>query len=397
MGKRQNRKKKQSREVDPARLVALGAASPANRIGAATEREGQVVERFKKELISVGVYRHPVFEWTLEITTERMDRLIANSRRMQEAGVKVPVVGDEATHVVVPSETLGYQVEMFREGETLFGIHELVGQEQIDLALRVDQVSIGIDRNFYDGEGAYYGEVIDHVSVTPTPVVPGQAGYERLAASREAEPEKLPVFVLSSDGTEEIEEMQELITKLRELLGAGDDLTEENALSRIQERLDAAAEEKKGLEEQLTELSAKVATLEKAQASRDDGEDEAPTLAPEMEDALVESTETKLSILVDQGRITPAVKDELHAALIGDQGSRQVLCLSRSASKTEVSIAHAVCAALAKNDPVELGEQTGHQVVKLSREVPGGEEKPDPQDIKDRAKRMASRIGATVE
>jgi len=350
---------------------------------------GQKVQRFKKDLISVGVYTHPVHGRMLDTTTERMDGWIATFNRMLADGERVPVVQD---HSVSAETTLGYVVELFREGDQLYGIHELVGEDQIDLATRVNQVSVGISREFVGGNGTLYGEAIEHVGVTPEPVVADQGGFVAIAASRSGQ-KQAALFVLATDREQGAKPMdKEMLAKLREMLGAGEDLKEDNVLSRIEERLKLGADEKAQLDTKVNEL---MAEIEKLKASRETDGDKPKKLDPDVEDGLVEGAESRLSRLVERGKITPAVRDKLLSVLVGKAGNRNVHCLSRHRSGTERSVIADVCDALADNDLVELGEQTGAQV-KLARSTETKTQAQTPEQALARARAVQEHAGVKI-
>ena len=358
--------------------------------GEGKNESGQKVQRFKKDLIDVGVYKHPVFDWMLDATTDRMDGWIATFNRMLEDGERVPVVED---HFVSAETTLGYLTELFREGDRLYGIHELVGEDQIDLATRVNQVSVGISREHVGGNGTLYGEAIEHVGVTPEPVVADQGGFVAIAASRSGQ-KQAALFVLGTDTSQGAKPMDpELLTKFREALGAGDDLKEDNVLSRVVERLKLADDEKAQLDTKINELMAEVEKLQKASRATDT--EKPKELDPDVEDGLVEGAEGKLSRLVETGKITPAVRDKLQAALVGEAGKRNVYCLSRHRSGTPRAILAAVCEALAENDLVQLGEQTGAQA-QLARTTQAETKGQTPEQITARAKAVASHAGVKI-
>ena len=156
------------------------------------------------------------------------------------------------------------------------------------------------------------------------------------------------------------------ITDLRELLGAGDELTDEVALDTLKAVLGDKDTKIQELTSAQGELDTKVEALE---ANIGQAPDDKP-LDGDVEDALVEAAESKLDGLVTAGKITPATKDKLAASLIGVKGTRNAFALSRTKSKTDVSIVNTVIDALGENDPVKLGEQSGHQVVAMSRNEP---------------------------
>ena len=332
---------------------------------------GIPTKRFRKDLIEVGVYKHPEHGWLLDTTTERMDRWIAAFKRMTEAGIRVPV---PSGHSYDPRDGQGFMVEVERVGDKLFGVLEFIGEEAISLAYRTKQVSISINPKFVDGKGTDYGEVIEHVALTGYPVVPGQGDFQALAAS---------LYVLSTDtGKGEDEMTKEQIEKLRKMLGAGEDLTAENAFERIEQRFEEGSKAKTDLDKKVSDLSAQVESLtaKLAASTKDDKK-----VDPEILDERAESAEDKIDALVEKGKILPAVAASLKEALVGKAGTRNAFCLSRTISGTTDSVLNSVVKALDQNDPVKLGEQTKRQAIGLSRQVPGGSEdvtKADPEVIR---------------
>lgn len=324
---------------------------------ATTTEDGTPTRRFLKDMLRVGVYTHPVFGWELDVTRERLDRFVAAFNRMQGNGIDVEVPVD---HSFEAEDNRGYVTSMYRDGDTLYGVHEMRGEQAIALAGMNKNVSVWIEPDYTDGEANAYGEAIIHSSIVQQPVVPGQGEFVPLAASAATAPPT--VLVLSQKGDDDME-LQEFVNKLRELMGAGDDLTVENALSRIGERFEANAAKVADLGKQVTDLQAKV---EQGKAASS-----APTMDPDLAETLGTTADRELAMLVEKGNITPAVKKRLSAALVGEQGKRNVRALS---VKGGGSVANAVIDALRDNDPAKLGEHTGSQHGRaLSRNVPDGE------------------------
>jgi len=176
------------------------------------------------------------------------------------------------------------------------------------------------------------------------------------------------------------------LKRIRELLGAGDDLTAENALDRIDARLKELAKGKVDAETKLATLEARIKALE-AKGDKD------AALDPDVEGDLVEAAETRLDGLVAAGKIDPATKDKLAACLIGPAADRHVYALSRRASGRPTALAREVLDALAGNAPPPLGEKTKGQRIDASRATPG-ESAPDAAAQKATIDRMAAAGGA---
>jgi hypothetical protein len=143
------------------------------------EVNGQPAAYFWADGIRVGRYVHPAGRFELHVDEKRLDGWAENFRRMKAAGVDVPVPVDHSTRA---RDNLGYIVDVKRDGDTLKLLHQLIGEDAIQLAAR-NKVSLGIDPAFVDGTGTAFGDCIVHSSLTPVPVVPGQEGLIPLAVS----------------------------------------------------------------------------------------------------------------------------------------------------------------------------------------------------------------------
>ena len=314
--------------------------------------------RFRKDVIPVGTfYNNGPRGWRLDVTQDRMRKWVDAFAAMRRDGIDVPIL---KTHVfgdrdengkAVSEQVLGRLEDLRIEGDTLYAECAFNSDESADLAVRVGRTSPGILRQYMGGNGKQYGEVIEHLAITPRPVVPGQKdfGFLRIAAARDDMPDEVPVFVLQrSEGME----LQEFLQELQGIVGL-DELSTDDALDRIKtvwEERDKVTSETRS---QLEALQAEIEKLKKANRPKE--------LDPDLKDQLQEAAEDGFDQLVSNGKIVPAVAAELK------QGLTNEFCLSRSLSGGQTSIARLVINALKKNDPVKLGEQTGLQRIALSR------------------------------
>ena len=72
---------------------------------------------FKKDMISLGTYVHPVHKWKLNVTLDRMKKWVSAFSTMKENGVDVEVPLD---HSLSAGKNIGYLKDMMIEGGTLF-------------------------------------------------------------------------------------------------------------------------------------------------------------------------------------------------------------------------------------------------------------------------------------
>lgn len=301
--------------------------------------------------------------WTLSVNADRRRQWEQMFRQMRGNGVEVPVVTD---HTVKAENLKGYVVDVRQSGPWLEELHQYLGEEARDLALR-NKVSVGIDPRFKDGHGHLYGEAIAHSALVPDPVVPGQGEATPLLAASRGQQGEAEIYCLaaSDDGGSNME----LLKQLAALLGVAAFATDAEAVAAVkglkeklgttETQLQASLTEKQGLETKVQELS------------RSSGKP--PELSAEAIDALLEADQAGLDALLANGAIDANVHKNLGGLLKGTDGKPVQFMLSRTASGTPERISKLIIAALKGNKPVSLGHATGQQgLMDLSRSTPDG-------------------------
>jgi hypothetical protein len=288
--------------------------------------------QYKKDVIRVGQFKHPQTGQLINVTPERLQSWVEKFGRMQEHGVNVPIYYGHDRN-----KPLGSVADMFVEGDKLFTIYDFADDDAVQLAKRAKLASVKTTPRYVDCEQQDYGEVIEHVAVTPEPVITRQG--EMIALSRVSDTPDASnndSTSLSHEPPNEEPHME----WLNELLG-----------------LDAAATE----DAQKAAIAALKARPEPQAA-----------LGRDAVDALSEGVELKLSTLVEREIITPAVADKLKLALVGTEEQPNEFCLSRARSASDKSVALQVIDALTelKNKPATgtaTGAQADTDTVELSR------------------------------
>jgi hypothetical protein len=97
-----------------------------------------------------------------------------------------------------------------------------------------------------------------------------------------------------------------------------------------------------------------------------------------------ENAQTKLAGLVTAGKITPACKTDLETAFIGESGATIALSLKTGG---DTAVMDKVIAALGKNDPVKLTEQSKAQDVVALSHNKDKKDNPLIADAKDKRKK----------
>jgi hypothetical protein len=323
---------------------------------------------YVKDLIRVGNWVMPSSGMRFAVTHKDLEHWVKTFSTMETNGVEVHVpIG----HTNDGDKNAGFLRGMFIEGDELKGKLELIGRKAIEMA-STNFVSVYVPREMTDGKGNVYERPIEHVALTPTPVISGQGGFVPIAASRGQV--TVPVLTLDKGVSK-----MEILKRLAEAVGVevSDDMDEVAIEAAIKSKFTSM----KASYDKVPELEASIkASREEAEAvklelSRKTVEQPSPVVLKLSR----ENRAMKLAGLVEKSKITPAVSKALAAKWIDGNA----LELSLDANSDERF--DAMVAALAENDVVELGKVK----IELSRNTPGG----DKPDVEGTTKRMLSSIG----
>lgn len=329
-------------------------------------------QRFRKELIRTGRYVKDSDGIDFEVTRDDHDpkarkfslaHWVAEFGRMKAAGVKVTLPEDH-DGAGQAGKNHGSVVDLFAEGDSLVAVIDVVGERGIELAAKND-VSIYVPPSTPDGKGGQFTRAIEHVALTPTPVIPGLGDWQAIAASR-TPTRKEPTMPI------QWEEIQKAI-------GAAEKLTDATAPPLILSHVTATAKTIQDLTAERDKFKAD-AESHKAEVLKLSKDPPREPTAMELELA-GENRALKLAKLVDEAKITPAAAAKIKARWV----DATALKLSLSRNGTDDGFKELVDA-LADNDPVSLGEKSGMQVVSLSWDhAKGGAESPLVANAKRRA------------
>lgn len=136
--------------------------------------------KLQKAIIRTGVFNHPDGKGTFTITRERLEHWVNTFNDMWQKKVNVPVVVD---HLVDTFHTVGRVTGLKREGDYLMASLEFPTREYAELT-KVNDVSIGSKDILITGVKTYR-DGLEHVSLTPRPVVPNLGGYTLLCSLRD--------------------------------------------------------------------------------------------------------------------------------------------------------------------------------------------------------------------
>jgi hypothetical protein len=326
------------------------AGEPARAVAARIVADETPRRKYVKDLIRAGRYVAQGREVLLSVAD--IDELVKNTTAFIEAGNDVPVPDG---HTKSATANRGYLRELFREGDTLYGVIEMIGEDGIATAAR-SKVSIGTDTNYADGMGNVYSHVITHVALTNEPVVPDQNGFVPLAASRGAASRAL---VLSLANTEN---SMESLTKIAAMLGVEgvESLDEAALVDAIVKAIEAMKNMSKTASADAASLKSELVRIKASLAKPK------PEPDPMLLSLAAKNRRLELDQLVRDGRISAAVKDKLIDVFVGADNSG----LKLSLDQTGDGIFNGVLDALRLNETAKLGGRAGVQGVALSRATP---------------------------
>jgi hypothetical protein len=217
----------------------------------------------------------------------------------------------------------------------LFSVNEFRDEEAAKLA-KTSQTSIFAPAETEDGAKNKYTRAVTHVALTGRPVIPGLDGFTPIAAS-----------LVSMKG--KTMPMKDLAVSIG--LQLSEDIASDDAKASV-----------KIVEAFKVEQAAKdAAVLELSEYKKLNPPKTDPVRISKTQVAMLrENRELKLSNLVKDGNITPAVSKSLQDIFCGEA----TLSLALSEDKTDDF--DAVVKSLKDNDPIKLSEQTGPQAGSVS-------------------------------
>lgn len=287
--------------------------------------------------------------------------------KMLSNGIDIPV---PIEHTEDPEKNRGFVrefakgVKTLKDGKqvrTLLGRIQFVNADAEKLAFSTD-VSIYVPDKAEDGLGNKYKNPVRHVALTSYPVIPGLAPFKAIVASIKLGDNQMlaelakKLGIEIEDGMDDAaiaEKITMFVTALKSKAeGSGDKpAPSEPAMSQ------------EGVPAQATAAAA-AAPATSAQGGTISTTFKLPSgVAASMCGMLKDSRTSKIDALVNAGNITKATADALKQSHCSDAALRLSLTETGEIENKEFD---ALCAALAKNQAVNMGERSGPQSVRLS-------------------------------
>ncbi len=370
---------------------------------------GQPVRRFLKELIKTGHYVKECDGLEFDVTPDLLAHWAATFARMRANGLNVPV---PSGHTHDGAANRGWVRHLFRAGDSLYGVVDLVG-DGIPLAATND-VSIYAVPEFTDGHGNRYQWPILHVALCTDPVVPGLGGFLPIAAALDSPPADAPVFQMQTVAGPRIPGQTGVAAGANQhdfprktLAGAPMPIVDTSGQASAAEQISEAFSQAvlQVLQDDGLDLKAKLARIkeiltaqEKALAIFDEAEGPSPAstqgsaaegassgaaseelagmspvVAARLAPMVARNRRHELADLVRDGHLSRAAADGLERLFV-PAGEKALQLSIDQAVQVQFD---GVVAALRKNRAMAMGERTGPQVMALARPSTAGDPSAD--------------------
>lgn len=283
---------------------------------------------FTKEVIYESDFSKDGNEFSVDVAC--LDHWHNSITTFKEAGIKIPL---PLGHVDDPEanrgEIIGSERKLNKNGLESFYVKLQFRDEEAAKLAQTSDISLYSPNTFTDGNGTVHQFPIRHVAITDYPVIPKLEGFEVIAASF------ITPKLHLNDKKDKVNNMVLKVLAVQCGLSLSSDLED----AKIEEAIVLGF---KDLSTKLAEATKPVGPIFKPTSS--------------MVSMLKENRELKLSQLVKDHNITPAVATDLIAAFCNEG------CISLSLSDetdTTSVLFNVVIKALAKNEPVIKPEGSG--------------------------------------
>jgi hypothetical protein len=339
--------------------ATIGRPLPLGLEGMPTKDDaGEPIHYRRMKIARIGKWTHRGTGEQFEITRDRADQWARNHVALSGAGVR-PFIPGEHRDSFNAKDNHGYVVRVEREGDDVFAVTALHGDEALKLAAKNGR-SIYVVNDAKDATGKVHaGESLHHLALVPNPALPDLGDAVRIAASADRPAISVPVFTMAAaTPTQKESEMnKELAKKFREKLGVAADVADDKLA-------DLAAEKALALSADVATLTTERDTLKtdrdaKAQQvlalSANDKEPDALSMS-----LITRSFKTDRDRVIESGVISEAGMKELDTLLLpGGKPGKFALALSAGSPDP---LYCRVCDILRRNPGVKVNNEIPRDV-----------------------------------
>ncbi len=327
-------------------------------------------------------YTHPTKGFTVDASSENVSKLEKHFRKMKERGVRVPIVKD---HHLKADDAMGAVYDVRRKDGWFQPLLGFYGDDSLSTAQK-NEISLGIKPHMKDGKGNDYDFALEHVAVTPIPVVNDQRGL--LAASRGEDGER-PVLTLSAASkTPERSKTMALKPEHRKMMlahlagapGIKDDMDDDALMSRHLEEhgkmktdIDKYKTYVAQADPHMKQMAMNCSRLaEEAETEKKRADQAEMNLSraggPRTDPEVLHERQLRVSTLGEKliPRYTPANAKKIIETIVGAPGSPNVYTLSREEGQTDCFAAQLIDALIECGPAPKPGDVAGTMVLSRS-------------------------------
>lgn len=358
-----------------------------------TEIGGQPVKYLWKDIARLGTFIKPSTKQVVNLRQVNFDRWLSNFDKMQTNGRKVYLPID---HSESADDNRGYVVKLKQIGDKMMGLLQCIGDDAAKTAARND-VSVLVKKPLVDST-AVYDEAIQHVALTPDPVVTGLD-----SATVATSLSNIDKFDWSNSMT--LTTTQDQIDKIKRYLPNGGTLNAEGILDGVcahLEKMSMDDDTDAGGAMSIAALS-RAEIIDKASLNRKAAFEKAKLLEsksaemvslskqlpkaldPDVKDTLLDAVKIKSQFVIGKGALSPAVAE----AFVKRLTSTDYALSKTSGVKDGPCLVIDLLNILADNHPMKIGAETGIQV--LSNSVITSEER-EKTEKENKLKAMRERM-----
>lgn len=252
-------------------FLSLQNSGPMTPVGAAVEAKDQPpTRRYIKPIIPLGTFTHPRKGWCLSVDDAQLDHWVDTFHQMKLNGDH-PKLNKDHKHDA--DSVIGDVVDMMRgdvsgdsftpaaKGKWLGAVVSVTGKENMNLVESNKDVSPEIYSSYVNGTKNEYKNCIRFISVVPTPVVPGQAGF-KIAAGIDDDIQGQTLFLgvrtMAAKTYHAIEELAHHVGVTCPAAQAMDDDAGHTAVHNVREHLIAKERRYMGIQEEKDDLAKKL-------------------------------------------------------------------------------------------------------------------------------------------
>lgn len=299
-------------------------------------------KRYRKQILRLGEWRHSTArDGVLSVTKEKALRMVENFKN--KVIENVPVLRGHHTQAQAeanPHLIAGYVEDLELADDGVYAVLNLEDEATQEVGKKYKNVSAAIDESYQDHEsGSLMGEVIRHIALVTEPYI--KKLDPNFIALSEGSTLLINQTIMASE-KDQVEKTDEEVETTEEVA------TEEATTETTEETTETVETEEKPEETETEETKEEEEVEETTELS--EVEAEIKRLQKENKELREREIETEFSVMLSEGKVIPAVKDEYIAL----RSSSETIYLSEDKSESVSELIKSFVSKLP--EMVKLGE-----------------------------------------